>query len=304
MTNATAAAPADFAAYWQGALDELADTPAAPEISPLPIRDTDYATMYVVKLTSIGPYRLFAYLSIPRGEGPFPAIYFTPKYQSVPEPIPQGSPNSLRSRFATFALAARGQRSADSPYAAQFPGLLTEDIHDPQAYIFRGIVADSVRGLEYLLSRPEVDATRVAAIGNDVALITAALRQGITHLIATPALFVDTADLAARASDYPLEEINDYLNLYPDRAAALRETLARFDLSGFAGSVSAATLLMAGASGSLLDANRLAAVSAAIKGDVSVYESESSSYKDGMRAEQWLADQFGFAEPILPEHWR
>ena len=294
----------DFQTYWRQTLDELERVPAAPEVEPLPMRSTDYAEMYAVKMTSVGPYRLYAYLSVPNGDGPFPAIYYTPKYQSVLEPIPQGSPNRLRSRFVTFALAARGQRNADKPFAAQFPGLLTERIHDAASYIFRGIAADSARGLEYLLTRPEVDAERVAAVGNDTALITAALCPGITHIVCTPALFVDTAELAPRAADYPLEEINDYLNLYPNRKDAVGQTLSYFQLSRHAPAVSAQTLLMAGAAGSLLDANALSSVSSALGGAVEVFESQSSSYKDGMHSERWLAEQFGFDAPILPEHWQ
>ena len=294
----------DFQTYWRQTLDELARVPAAPEIEPLPMRSTDYAEMYAVKLTSVGPYRLYAYLSVPNGDGPFPAIYYTPKYQSVLEPIPQGSPNQLRGRFVTFALAARGQRNADKPFAAQFPGLLTERIHDAAAYIFRAIAADSARGLEYLLTRPEVDAERVAAVGNDTALITAALCPGITHIVCTPALFVDTAELAPGTGDYPLEEINDYLNLYPNRKDAVHNTLSYFQLSSHAPAVSAQTLLMAGAAGSLLDANALASVSSALGSAVEIFESQSSSFKDGMHSERWLAEQFGFDAPILPEHWQ
>ena len=294
----------DFARYWDDTLNELAGFPAKPEVELLSIRCTDFATMYGVRLTSIGSYRLFGYLSVPQGAGPFPAIYYAPKYQSVLEPIPQGAANYLRSRFVVFALAGRGQRLSDKPLSAGFPGLLTKDIDDAQGYIFRGIAADGVRGLEYLLTRPDVDAERVAVIGNDVALITAALGEGATHVICQPGLLVDTPALAARTGDYPLEEINDYLNLYPERREAVEGTLGYFELSRFAPRVSAKTLLMAGAPGSLLDAETLSAVSELIHGDVDVYESQSSSYKDGLYQEEWLAREFGFAEAILPEHWR
>ena len=282
----------------------MAGYPAKPEVELMPIRCADFATMYSVRLTSIGPYRLYGYLSIPQGDGPFPAIYFPPKYQSVLEPIPQGSANSLRSRFVVFALGGRGQRLSDSPYSAGFPGHLTEGIDGSGSYIFRGTTADSVRGMEYLLTRDEVDADRVVAIGNDMALVTAALHDGVTHVVCQPGLFVDTLKLAARTGDYPLEEINDYLNLYPERKQAVEDTLGYFDLRGFAPRVNARTLLMAGAPGSSLDAEGLSAVSGAIQGDVSVYESQSSSYRDGVYQEEWLARGFGFAEAILPEHWR
>ncbi|MGH8058118.1 MAG: acetylxylan esterase, partial [Candidatus Entotheonellia bacterium] len=70
--------PADFDQYWQQTLDELAGYPAGPELELLPLRNTNFATLYGVHLTSLGPYRLFGYLSIPSGEGPFPAIYYAP----------------------------------------------------------------------------------------------------------------------------------------------------------------------------------------------------------------------------------
>lgn len=294
----------NFEQYWSDTLEELAGYPAKPEAGLLPMRCTEFATMYSVRLTSIGPYRLFGYLSIPQGDGPFPAIYYAPKYQSVLEPIPQGSANFLRSRFVVLALAGRGQRLSDSPYSAGFPGHLTEGIDDAWSYIFRGTAADSVRGLEYLLTRPEVDAGRVVAIGNDMALISAALGDGATHVISQPGLFVDTLSKAAASGDYPLEEINDYLTLYPERRDAVANTLSHFDLAKFAPRVRARTLLMAGATGGSLDASGLSAVSEGIEGEVTVYESQSSSYRDGMYQEEWLAREFGYAEAILPEHWR
>lgn len=188
--------PGDFDQYWQQTLDALAGYPACPEIDVLPLRSTDFATLYRVRLTSLGPYRVFGYLSIPTGAGPFPAIYYAPKYQSVLEIIPQGTANLQRSRYVTFTLAARGQRNADTPYAAMFPGLLTDVIDQAASYIFRGIVADSIRGLQFLLTRRELDPRRVVVVGNDMALITAALQLGATHVVTTPALFYNTAELA------------------------------------------------------------------------------------------------------------
>lgn len=296
--------PADFDIYWQYTLDDLARIPSAPEIDLLPMRSTDFATAYTVKLTSVGPYRLFAYLSVPNGDGPFPAIYYPPKYQSVLELIPQGSSNELRSRFITFSLACRGQRNADQPFSAMFPGLLTERINDAPNYIFRGIVADAVRGQEYLLSRPELDRSRVVSIGNDVALISSALHQGVSHVVCTPALFFDSMNLASKTGAYPLEEINDYLGSFPDRRQAVSESLAYMDLRGFAPRIHASTLLMADAPGGLMDGSALKPVAEAIKAKSEVHSSENSSYRDGMFIESWIANEFGYQEAIVPRHWQ
>ncbi len=278
--------PAEVHEYWRDTLDALARHPACPEVDVLPLRSTAFASLYGVRLTSLGPYRLFGYLSVPTGSGPFPAIYYPPKYQSVLEIIPQGT--------------------ANTPYAAMFPGLLTDGIEGADSYVFRGIVADGVRGLQFLLTRPELDPTRVVVQGNDVALITAALTGGATRVVAAPALFYRTAELASRTQAYPLEEINDYLHMFPPRADAVRRTLTYYDLRGFAPRVAATTLLMAGAPGSLLDAQALRPLIAALPGRVTVYESQQSLYKDGLYTEQWMAAQCGITDvqSILPEHWR
>jgi cephalosporin-C deacetylase len=248
----------------------------------------------------LGSYRIFAYLSIPVGDGPFPAIYWVPGSGSVISPIPQGSASQLRSRFVAFSLAARGFRNADKPYAAAFPGLLTDGIEDPGAYRFRGIAADCVRGLEVLLSRPEVDASRVVVHGGDLALFTAALGKGATHLVCTPSTFYRALD-GAKGTD---SEIADHLRQNPGSEAAVAETLSYFDPRWFAPRVTARTLVQTAPPGGFLDRDGLSSLLSAFPDQPDVYESQQSNYKDGMFVEQWVSDRFGFDAPILPEHWR
>jgi cephalosporin-C deacetylase-like acetyl esterase len=187
-----------------------------------------------------------------------------------------------------------------------FPGLLTDGIDQAASYMFRGIVADSVRGLLFLLTRRELDLARVVVVGNDMALITAALQPGATHVVTAPALFYNTAELAPRTQVYPLEEVNDYLRTLPDRTEAVHRTLAYYDLRAFAPRLSATTLVMAGAPGTLLDTPTLGPLVTALRGQVTVYASEQSSYKDGLYTEQWMAAQCGITDlqSILPGHWR
>jgi cephalosporin-C deacetylase len=292
--------PAGFDGYWQDVLDELALYPPRVEVEAIPIRTNDSATMYGLRFTSLGSYRIFAYLSIPVGDGPFPAIYWVPGSGSVISPIPQGSASQLRSRFVAFSLAARGFRNADKPYAAAFPGLLTDGIEDPGAYRFRGIAADCVRGLEVLLSRPEVDASRVVVHGGDLALFTAALGKGATHLVCTPSTFYRALG-AAKGTD---SEIADHLRQNPGSEAAVAETLSYFDPRWFAPRVTARTLVQTAPPGGFLDRDGLSSLLSAFPDQPDVYESQQSNYKDGMFVEQWVSDRFGFDAPILPEHWR
>ena len=304
MADADYKKPSGFDAYWDATLSELAAIPAEPEVEAIPLRETDFATLYGVRITSIGPYRLFGYLSIPKGEGPFPAIYWPPKYASVLEIIPQGTANAVRSQFVTFSLAGRGQRNSDRPFAAMFPGLLTEGISSAERYVFRGIVADAIRGLEYLNSLETIDKSHTAVIGNDVAMLTLALRPEATHLVCTPALFFDPLTLAPETHGYPLEEYNDYLGSYPSNRESIADTLSYFDLRAFGGRISATTLINAGPEGSILGPGTLRPLTDAISADLTVYPSERSSYKDGLYMERWIAEKLGMDAPIIPEHWQ
>ncbi|MCA1723057.1 MAG: acetylxylan esterase, partial [Thermomicrobia bacterium] len=121
------ARPADFDAYWDEMDAELARYPLAVEMERNALRSTEFATVYNVRLTSVGPYRIFGYYSVPVGDGPFPGLMNAPRYGSVNH-VPHYDD---RERYATLTLMHRGQRLADQPFAASYPGLLTRGIESP-----------------------------------------------------------------------------------------------------------------------------------------------------------------------------
>ncbi len=300
MTIAVQSPPEDFDRFWQALLDELDALPIAPELSVSPLRTTEFATVYEVRLTSVGPYRIFAYYSVPRGQGPFPTLFHTPRYGSVVT-VP---PYEERQRYVVLALCHRGQRRADQPFAAAYPGLLTTGITAPNDYIYRGIVADCCRAVDFLLSRPEVDRERIAVIGNDLALITAALRPQIDAVVCVPELFYAAQTLVSGTDAYPLEEFNDYIRAYPDQAEAVWRTLNYFDPIHFAPRVRAATLLISGTARDLFSPEVVTPLAEALSGPVTRYETTHSTYRDGVYREAWLRRRYGFAESLLPAHWR
>jgi len=88
-----------------------------PVIEPVPARTTEHFSGYHVRLTSVGPYRIFGYLSVPTGTGPFPALLETPRYGSVINPPHFDD----RMRYVVFTFTHRGQRLSDQPFAAGSP---------------------------------------------------------------------------------------------------------------------------------------------------------------------------------------
>ena len=288
---------AEFDAYWAAVDRELARYPAAPELEPLPLRSTDFATVYALRLTSIGPYRIFGYYSVPIGEGPFPGLLVTPRYGSVNH-LPHYDD---RRRYAVLVLMHRGQRLADQPFQAEYPGLLTLGIDDPAGYIYRGIVADCLRGAEFLLGRPEVDPARVAISGDDLALITAARRPRFSAAQIGGLMFYRMLEACKLSESYPLEEINDHVRTYPEREAAVARTLSFFDPRHHAASVVATTLLTVGDPGAPGGPEWLEPLSASLGDRVEHYAFTHEGGADGDWLDAWLAERMGVAP--LPRLW-
>ena len=299
MSNLGKSAPADFEAYWASAMDELAALPIAPEVTVNAIRTGEHSTVYDLHLTSIGPYRIYAFFSIPHGEGPFPTLLLTGGYGSV---VHLGTFED-RQRYVTLSLRHRGRRLADSPFAASYPGLLTTGIESPESYIYRGIVADCVRAVDFLLTREEVDKGKIAVVGDDLALMTAALRPEVDALYTTPNLFYGMHELAPKTNGYPHEEYNDYARYYPDRADAMWNTVNYFNPLHFAPKVKAETHLVTGNDRDMFSPTVMQPLVDAFGKPVTQYVSAHSSYKDGVNQATWLANRYGLGAPLLPPHW-
>ena len=281
--------PADFDAYWDALDAELARYAAAPELELLPLRCTDFARFYALRLTSIGPYRIFGYYSVPIGAGPFPGLMITPRYGSVNNPPHYDD----RARYATLVLMHRGQRLADQPFKASYPGLLTHGIDDPQTYIYRSIIADCLRGAEFLLSRPEVDTERVGILGDDLALLTAARRAQFSAARIDGLMFYRMLESCARTDEYPIEEINDLLRGHPERRAAVAASLAFFDPPDHASRGAAATLLSLGDPQAVGGPEWLAPLLNALGTHAQQYRLTHEGGTDHDWLDAWLATQLG-----------
>ncbi len=291
------ARPADFDAYWDEMDAELARYPLAVEMERNALRSTEFATVYNVLLTSVGPYRIFGYYSVPVGDGPFPGLMNAPRYGSVNH-VPHYDD---RERYATLTLMHRGQRLADQPFAASYPGLLTRGIESPTTYIYRSIVADCLRGAEFLLSRPEVDGDHVSIVGDDLALITAARRPQFTAMQAGGLLFYRLLEAANRSSAYPVEEINDYLRTYPERREDVARTLAYMDPINHAARVRATTLLITGDAGAINGPEWLEPLTGALGGPIEQYRVTHEGATDHDWQDAWMARQLGKA--AKPRLW-
>lgn len=291
MSLQSTSVPDDLTAFWDEIDAELSAIDANPEATEVPLYSTGFSTTYSVKLTSIGPYRISAFISVPHGDGPFPALFLAPGYASVVTPPPYQD----RQRYVVMSLRYRGTRGSDWPYAAKFPGMLTDGIDDPRTWIMRGVIADALRGFEYLVSRPEVDPARVAINGGDSGLFVAARRPGVLAEAVGASFYYRMNESYAATEAYPLEEINDYVRMFTAKLEAVTRTLSYFDPQFLAADISASVLLA-------YDNPELwEPLATALGGNVEHYAATHEGQTDRDAVEGWLADHLGAER--LPRIW-
>jgi cephalosporin-C deacetylase len=227
--------PTDFEAFWQDVLRQVEAIPLAPEMVPEPLRTSDDIEVFQVFYQSLDQVRIAAWYCRPnRRAERSPAILFLPGYQMDP-PIPK---EWARKGYIALSVAPRGKLRSLRQFNPGYPNLLTHNIVDRHTYAYRGFYVDTWRGIDFLLSRPEVDPTRIGVTGTSqgggLTICTAAMRPEIRAAAAGAPYLCGYLDAIELTHTYPYEEINDYLRQYPDSRPAVEETLAYFDGLNFA----------------------------------------------------------------------
>jgi cephalosporin-C deacetylase len=222
--------PADFDAFWQGVERQVAAIPLDAEVVPDPLRTSADIEVFQVFYTSLDHVRIAAWYCRPRRRPErAPAMLFLPGYQMDP-PIPK---EWARQGYIALSVAPRGKLRSMRQFNPGYPNLLTYNIVDRHTYAYRGFYMDSWRGMDFLLSRPDVDPSRIGVTGSSqgggLTLTTAAMRPQVCAAAAGAPYLCGFMDAIALTHTYPYEEINDYLRWHPDSRPAVEETLAYFD---------------------------------------------------------------------------
>ncbi|NJN81091.1 MAG: acetylxylan esterase [Caldilineaceae bacterium] len=227
--------PPDFDAFWEEVLAATASAPLNASVTPVPLRSTSDVEVFEVHYDSIDHVRIAGWYCLPRQRSaPLPAMVYYPGYISEPT-FPKAA--ALQG-YATFGAAPRGKLRSNGQYNPGYPGLLTDNITDRNTYGYRGFYVDAWRVIDFLLTRPEVDPTRIGVQGGSqggaLTLLAAAMRYEIAAASAQAPYLAGMVDAIQLTHSYPYEEINEYLRLHPASRDAVAETLAYFDCINFA----------------------------------------------------------------------
>ncbi len=273
--------------YWSSRI-EAAHAAAKGDVSigDLTIRSNETSNAYSVRFNGVGDYPLYAYLHIPKADGPHIPLFQAPGYGSV-----VGVPSfERRTRFATLALCHRGQRLANSQYSAAYPGLLTDGLPGEDTYVWGDIVADCITAIDVLLQQPNIDADRLAIAGGDLAWLTAAFTSNVNALQSGGFVFADLDNKLQGLPDYPLAEFNDFRRSNPDGWNEARSTLTNFDPMALAGQIDAKKVLISCGGA---DEGYSKSMGDGMTGDVDVSVNLGKGHLDHITQEVWLAEASG-----------
>jgi cephalosporin-C deacetylase len=182
---------------------------------------------------------------------------------------------------------------------------LTQYPSDRLTYAYRGFYVDTWRGIDFLLSRPGVDPTRIgvtgASQGGGLTICTAAMRPEIRAAAAGAPYLCGYLDAIELTHTYPYEEINDYLRQHPDSRSAVEETLAYFDGLNFADLITCPIIVNIGLQDNVCPPETGYALFNTIgSADKRLYPYDSHGHDAGRSQHSAIMDRF-FAQHLSPE---
>ncbi len=151
-------AKSDFKKFWDNNLRELAKVAPNYKLTHIPDASKLDYDMYLVEMRSFGNELIKGYYAKPKREGRHPVIVEYMGYGSSPY-----YPNQTWDGFAYFVLSIRGQ-ALNLP-ENKYGTWITYGLQSKDDYYYRGAFLDVVRALDFVCSRPEIDAERIAVRG-------------------------------------------------------------------------------------------------------------------------------------------
>ena len=237
----------DFAEFWQRAKAELATVDPQYKLIRIDSLCTEKQNVYLVEMRSLGNALIRGWYRVPVRPGRYPAIMQVQGYSSVMVP----SYVNYGDDIIGFGLNIRGHGNSRDDVNPGFPGYILYNLEDKEKYIYRGAYMDCVRAVDFLCSRPEVDASRIAvegaSQGGALTFATAALNNDRIAVCAPQVPFLsdfrDYFKVAVWPGNEFVELIDQKKKLTWDEAFY---TLSYFDIKNLAPMIKAPMLMGAG----------------------------------------------------------
>ena len=208
----TTSLPDDFTQFWDNAKAQAAKVPMLTRIRYAPQESDDRVDVYYVRIQSyrVGNY-VYGVLSVPKTEGRKPAILRLPgaavrRFSGIDPLAYEG--------FVVLNIGVHGIPVDQDPEIyrqlenGSMSGYVLKGIEHRDTYYYKRSYLGCVRAVDYLCSREDVDASRIACYGGSqggmLSIVTAALDKRISALFAYYPAFCDvTGYYYGRSGGWP-----------------------------------------------------------------------------------------------------
>lgn len=151
--------PADFDAFWDSMKAQLASIPMDTQITQY--SNTNLSTTYQINMANIEGRRVYGYMTIPNGNGPFPATLVMPPFGSGPNHTKPENYVAEQTGMIVFSLSIHNA----------LPDVGDNNAYQPNHYdqkegnYYKYGLLGAVRAIDYIYSRPEFDGTNMMVMG-------------------------------------------------------------------------------------------------------------------------------------------
>lgn len=229
--KAPADAKADFRAFWDNSLKELAKVAPNYKLTLQPEKSNADYDMYIVEMKSFGNELIRGYYAKPKKEGKHPVIVEYMGYGSAPF-----LPNTRWNGFAYFVLSTRGQGLNQS--TNRYGNWIVYGLDNKENYYYRGAFLDLVRAIDFVAARPEIDGNKIAVKGGSqggaFSFAAAALDKRVK--VAAPTIpFLSDYPRYFQIARWPKADFDKYMEANPDRKwNEVYDLLTYFDIKNLA----------------------------------------------------------------------
>lgn len=237
--------PADFDAFWQNTKDELAAIDPEFIVTAMPELDKDNRHVYLIEMKSLDSMTVRGWMTVPITKNPnkkFSVLLGLPGYQVNLQPM-MGVDYDL----AIITLNVRGQGNSRGPVDTRKDEYIFYHVEDKNRYVMRGAIADCLRAIDFIFSRPELRHDNIMASGGSMggflAMATAGLDKRVTLCSAQNPIFCDIRNLVG-AVEWPISSFKKYVATQPGLTLdKVLNNLDYYDVKNFASTINCPVLM-------------------------------------------------------------
>lgn len=222
--------PANFDAFWDRAIDQALDHPLHWDRSPSDFK-RDGFKVDLIEFEGISGSRLHGWVAVPVRAANGLSFLWTPPYgrESL-------LPNDYGTRRGLVSLSFNffGHSAFHQEAYRRERGYFAEGVESPETWIFRRMAQDAVLALRVLHAQPEVEPSRVGAMGMSQGAgisIWLGARSGMVRAVCADMPFLGGMPhaLSRTVYRYPLKELIDRAETLEGGKERILTTLAYFD---------------------------------------------------------------------------